>query len=195
MKTTIIASALAAALFAGSSASAATVNMAGGADQVFTLHNVRDTSLSFAAPLSDSYANFGGYVRWSTRADGRQDSDGPWGTCLECGYFAGGWDVVNDPWKASNDKAAHVTGNGQGSNGNTNGKPFQAESDISSEQLFIDFGDTRETVYLWVRPTYGAGSVSYVGNPSMPPVPLPAGGLLLVTAIGAIALLRRRKTA
>jgi len=46
-------------------------------------NNVSGTVLNFA--LTDGlsgYANFGGYVKWSTREDGRQDQDGPWGVCL-----------------------------------------------------------------------------------------------------------------
>lgn len=197
MKTALIASVLAAGLFAGSTASAATVTMSGNDAHMFTLHNVSQTSLSFAVPPSDGYANFGGYVKWSTREDGRQDSDGPWGTCLECGYSAGAWSVVNDPWQAANDKAAFAKGSRQASKGTKNGKPFQAEIDTSSEQLSIDFGDTRETVYLWVRPTYGTGTVRFAETAAseISAVPLPAGAWLLITALGAIGLMRRRKTA
>lgn len=196
MKTALIASIFAAGLFAGSTAAASTVTMSGNESHMFTLHNVSSASLTFSVPPSDGYANFGGYMKWSTREDGRQDSDGPGATCLECGYSAGGWSVVNDPWQASNDKAAFAMGNGQASKGTKNGKPFKAEIDTSSEQLSIDFGDTRETVYLWVRPTHGTGTVRFAETSAseISAVPLPAGAWLLITALGAIGLMRRRKT-
>lgn len=127
-------------------------------------NNVSGTVLNFALPDGLSgYANFGGYVKWSTREDGRKDQDGPWGMCLECGYAGGSWSLATD------------------------GK--------LQTSINLDFGSSIETVFVWTRATYGAGNVTYPA-PSiegLSPVPVPAAGLLLVTALGGLAALVRRR--
>ena len=202
MKTSLIASALAAAILAISGASAATVEMSGAEDRVFRLDNVTGATLSFAVPMTGGYANFGGYVKWSSREDGRKDESGPWGTCLECGYDGGEWDLAYNPWEIRDMRGVVGRGRGDGPTqpGRSGRQPVPETP--SSSDLFIYFGGERERVLLWVRPTHGEGSVSLAasaapdGNAaaSMPPVPLPAGGWLLLTALGGVALLRRRMT-
>ncbi|RWR29365.1 VPLPA-CTERM sorting domain-containing protein [Sinirhodobacter populi] len=201
--TTAVAAALAAAGFAGA-VSAATVDLAANETQLITLHNVSSADLSFAiAATGNSYTNYGGYIKWSTRADGRQDQDGPWGTCYECGYAGGSWDLAYNPW--------NVAGSNTGA------------------AVSLDFGGVLDTIYVWVRATYGAGVLSYaeneagneagrgvaggswdiaddaagvadgatgpVGEADLPAVPLPAAGLLLASALAGMAALRRRKAA
>ncbi len=207
MKTSIFGAVLAAAFFAVSGASAATVTLSQKQDHLITLHDVDRAALSFAAPTTGGYANFGGYLKWSTREDGRRQDDGAWGTCLECGYTAGAWHVAYNPW---NEKSA------------------------SREDIVVDFGEMRDTVFLWIKTTHGAGSMdlaasdpvtfpvlSPVDDGSVSPdrtetglllpgslsgsvasdaaaltaVPLPAGMWLLLSSLGAIAFLRRPKTA
>lgn len=166
MKRVLAAAALAATFAFGGAASAATIVLDGSKEIRLTLNDVSDLALSFS--LDDAaagYTNWGGYIKWSSREDGRQDWDGPWVTCLECGYDGGGWALSHWANKTSTD-------------------------------LKLDFGKTLKTVYVWIRPTHGKGSVSYedgsAGAPDIAPVPLPAGGLLLVSALGAALLLRKR---
>ncbi|HEY0213143.1 MAG TPA: VPLPA-CTERM sorting domain-containing protein [Paenirhodobacter sp.] len=183
-----IAAALA-AMGAVGAASAATVDLSANDTQLITLHDVSKADLSFALnTASGGYSNYGGYIKWSTKADGRQDWDGPFGTCYECGYAGGAWSLAFNPWDVLNS----TTG-----------------ADVT-----LDFGSTLETVYVWVRATYGAGSVGVAddtsarGNgaaetigataarsDSIPVVPLPAAGVLLVSALAAVALMRRREAA
>ncbi|ARC88462.1 VPLPA-CTERM sorting domain-containing protein [Rhodovulum sp. MB263] len=173
MKPVLAAAALAATFAMGGAASAATITLDGSKEIRLTLNDISDLSLSFS--IDDSavgYTNWGGYIKWSTREDGRQDWDGTWGDCLECGYAGGDWALSYDPYSGSN---------------------------TTSTDLKLDFGKTLETVYVWIRPTYGKGSVSYedgsAGGSDIAPVPLPAGGLLLLSALGAAALLRNRQSA
>lgn len=192
MKSALSAAALCAALFASEDASAATIALAQNESLMITLNGVDSSTLSFAVPKTDSYTNFGGYIRWSTRQDGRKDDDGPWGACLECGYSGGGWSVFHDPWSSATLAATDLRPVRP-----TRANRRNADAKIPGDALFIDFGETRETVYLWVKSTHGAGSVSYddPASAAMPAVPLPAGGVLLATAFGVFALLRRRKAA
>lgn len=175
--TTAVAAALAAVGLAGA-VSAATVDLAANETQLITLQNVSSANLSFAiAAAGDSYTNYGGYIKWSTRADGRQDQEGLWGTCYECGYTGGSWGLAYNPWNLS---------------GNS-----------TDATVALDFGGVLDTVYVWVRATYGAGSLSYAENEAgrgvtdtdLPAVPLPAAGLLLASALAGMAVLRRRKAA
>ncbi|WP_112314864.1 VPLPA-CTERM sorting domain-containing protein [Rhodovulum viride] len=173
MRPVLAAAALAAIFALGGAASAATIVLDGSKDIRLTLNDVSNVVLSFSIDASAaSYTNSGGYIKWSTREDGRQDADGPWGTCLECGYSGGDWAMSYDPYSSSN---------------------------TLSSDLKLDFGKTLESVYVWIRPTYGTGTVSYddgsQGAPDIAAVPLPAGGLLLISALGAAALLRQRQRA
>lgn len=205
MKTALIASAFAAALVAGSTASAATVQISGNESRLFTLNNVSDATLSFSVPTTEGYENFGGAVKWSSREDGRQDGDSPGQTCLWCGYDAGSWKVEYNPWEIVRPRGVVNSGRGTDPSRPGRGNQVNSSGTSSSSDLFIDFGDTRETVYLCVNPTYGRGSVSLEQTRAadfaqssaaeISAVPLPAGAWLLITALGAIALIRRRKTA
>ncbi|MBK5923959.1 hypothetical protein CCR90_09280 [Rhodovulum sulfidophilum] len=172
MKRVFAAVALAATFAFGGAVSAATIVLDGSKDIRLNLNDVSDLALSFSLDdAAASYTNWGGTIKWSTREDGRTDSDGPWDPCLDCGYDGGGWDLSYDPYSVSNK---------------------------TSTDLKLDFGKTLKTVYVWIHPTYGngKGSVSYedgsAGAPDIAPVPLPAGGLLLVSALGAALLLRKR---
>ncbi|MBL3560505.1 VPLPA-CTERM sorting domain-containing protein [Rhodovulum sulfidophilum] len=167
MKRVLAAVALAATFAFGGAASAATIVLDGQTDIRLTLNDVSDLALSFS--LDDAAASSmqsGGYVMWSSREDGLKDGAGPWGTCLNCGYDGGEWKLSRWENKTSTD-------------------------------LKLDFGKTLKTVYVWIRETDGGKvSVSYedgsAGAPDIAPVPLPAGGLLLVSALGAALLLRKR---
>ncbi len=76
-----------------------------------------------------------------------------------------------------------------------------------NKTLTLDFGETLDTVYVWVRATYGQGSVSYGSAPTIAatsaassvavaPVPLPAAGVLLVGALAAMGFgFGRRRSA
>lgn len=174
-----ITTAIAVAFLAVTGASAATVDMSANGDRIFTLNDVTDATLSFSVPTTGKWEGFGGTVKWSTREDGPRDDDGPWGKCLECGYFGGTWNVYSSPWIGAKNSAS---------------------------EMFVDFGDARETVFLWVNPTHGTGSVTLTSTggsassgtagagSSVAPVPLPAGGWLLLSALGAAVALRHRKT-
>ena len=168
-----------AALCLLSPATAATVDLSANEWQIVTLHDVSSATLDFTlASGGSSYINYGGYIKWSTRSDGRQTGDGPWGTCYDCGYAGGGWDLSYNPWNLA---------------GST-----------TSKAVTVDFGGTQESVYLYIRATYGAGLLSYAeaaptaepepAQPDLPAVPLPAGGVLLVSAL-ALAAMGRRKAA
>ena len=100
--TRILATALVlSAAVAATAAPAATVSLSQNQDLRVELHDVSSAAFDFALPDVAGYVNNGGYLKWSTRADGRQDGDGPWGDCLECGYSAGGWSLASDGSKAT----------------------------------------------------------------------------------------------
>lgn len=72
-KSSFIISALAAGLAIAApavSAATATVSLSGGQEQLIVLNDVTSASLSFSLPQSTSYVNGGGYVKWSTNANG-----------------------------------------------------------------------------------------------------------------------------
>ncbi|MFX0546415.1 VPLPA-CTERM sorting domain-containing protein [Roseovarius sp. S1116L3] len=145
-------------------ANAATVSLQSQDEIRLKLSNVSGTSLDFA--LDDGlsgYANFGGYVKWSTREDGRRDEDGPWSACLECGYEGGSWNLST-----------------YGKRGTT---------------INLDFGGTKDTVYVWTRATWGQGNLTYTvpSSDTVSAVPVPAAGFLLITALGGLTALTRRR--
>ena len=201
----VIAKAFAVAFLAVSGASAATVEMSGNQDRVYTLENVSDATLSFSVPMTGGYQNFGGYVKWSTREDGRKHDDGPWGSCLECGYDGGSWSVEYNPWEIVRPRGQVDQGHGTDPSRPGRGNQVDFSGTFSTADLFVDFGDVRDTVYLWVNPTHGSGSVNLTSTggaassgtagagSSVAPVPLPAGGWLLLSALGAAVALRRRR--
>ncbi|WP_146609929.1 hypothetical protein [Salipiger aestuarii] len=60
----------------------------------YTVNDAASTTLTFELPDSTGgYANFGGYVKWSTLENGRKDGRDGLGICLECGYRGGGWSL------------------------------------------------------------------------------------------------------
>jgi|AntRauTorckE5430_2_1112549.scaffolds.fasta_scaffold46796_2 hypothetical protein len=132
MKRLTCFAAVTAALFAASGASAATVPLSGIESQRIILHDVKDVSLSFAVPTTGGSANFGGYVIWSSREDGWTDDAGSWGTCLECGYPAGWWDIDYNP-------GADVLIRSQTRRPvkPTLDTPVNAEHNISKDDLFV----------------------------------------------------------
>ena len=73
-------------------------------------------------------------------------------------------------------------------------------NDPTANVIFIDFDGRGDTVFVWLNTKSGNGTVNYTATRAsaeaapLTPVPLPAGAWLLITAIGAIAMLRRRKT-
>ncbi|MBL3565670.1 hypothetical protein JMM59_11735 [Rhodovulum sulfidophilum] len=184
MKRVLAAAALAATFAFGGAASAATIVLDGSKEIRLTLNDVSDLALSFS--LDDAaagYTNWGGYIKWSSREDGRKDRDKSSKACLECGYSGGDWKLKYDPYSDPN-------------NPYSDPNKISSEPNKTSTDLKLDFGKTLKTVYVWIRPTWGKGSVSYedgsAGAPDIAPVPLPAGGLLLISGLGAALLLRKR---
>jgi hypothetical protein len=189
MKRLTCSAAVTAALFAASGASAATVPLSGvenltGVESKIELHRVEDVRLSFS---STSNADFRGVVTWSTSRDRSSI------TFTENFLDDGTWRVSNN--SAQNRRGADESGDlvhGAARVGPVN--------DPTANEIFIDFDGRGDTVFVWLNTKSGNGTVNYTATRAsaeaapLTPVPLPAGAWLLITAIGAIAMLRRRKT-